>query len=175
MITGIERKFLEIKSLKDLKEIKKPNQNCKVELLKSTDFQLNKFLYKQIGKKHRWIDRLTWTDQKWISYVNDKNVETHILKENEELIGYFELIKYKKEKEIEIAYFGILENYIGNNYGGYLLSVAIKNCFKKDICRAWVHTCSLDHRNALKNYQSRGMRIFKEETLNINTKTSLAN
>ena len=171
----IERNYLEINSLKDLKESDIHPRGYLVKNIEPTDFQLNKFLYKQIGKKHRWIDRLTWTDQKWISYVNDKNVETHILKENEELIGYFELIKYKKEQEIEIAYFGILENYIGNNYGGYLLSVAIKNCFKKDICRAWVHTCSLDHRNALKNYQSRGMRIYKEETLNINTKTSLAN
>ncbi len=175
MIIGIKRKYLEIKSLKDLKEKRKPNKNCKVELLEPTDFQLNKFMYKQIGKKHRWIDRLNWTDKKWINYVNDKNVETHILKENKELIGYFELIKYENEKEIEIAYFGILENYIGNNYGGFLLSSAIKECFNNNISRAWVHTCSLDHRNALKNYQSRGMKIFREETLNINSKTSLAN
>jgi len=85
VIIGIKRKYLEIKSLKDLKEKRKPNKNCKVELLEPTDFQLNKFMYKQIGKKHRWIDRLNWTDKKWINYVNDKNVETHILKENKEL------------------------------------------------------------------------------------------
>ena len=67
MIIGIKRKYLEIKSLKDLKEKRKPNKNCKVELLEPTDFQLNKFMYKQIGKKHRWIDRLNWTDKKWIN------------------------------------------------------------------------------------------------------------
>jgi hypothetical protein len=31
--------------------------------------------------------------------------------------------------------------------------------------RVWVHTCSLDHKNALLNYLSRGMKIFKSETL----------
>ena len=33
--------------------------------------------------------------------------------------------------------------------------------------RAWVHTCTLDHENALKNYLARGMKIFKKETISI--------
>ena len=56
---------------------------------------------------------------------------------------------------------------IEKNYGGYLLSNAIKISFKKEINRVWVHTCTLDHKNALKNYLARGMKIFKEEKINI--------
>ena len=70
-----------------------------------------------------------------------------------------------KAKEAEIAYFGILEEYFGKGLGGYLLSEAIKISFKLGGVRVWVHTCSLDHKNALLNYQSRGMKIFKSETL----------
>ena len=33
--------------------------------------------------------------------------------------------------------------------------------------RVWLHTCSLDHENALRNYISRGMKIFKKESVNI--------
>jgi len=49
-----------------------------------------------------------------------------------------------------------------------LLSNAIKKSFeKKNIKRVWVHTCTLDHKNALKNYLARGMKIYKKETIKI--------
>ena len=72
---------------------------------------------------------------------------------------------YENNKEAEIAYFGILEEYFGKKLGGYLLSEAIKNSFNQGAKRVWVHTCSLDHENALKNYLARGMKVFKTETL----------
>ena len=71
----------------------------------------------------------------------------------------------KKKKEIEIAYFGILEDYFGKKLGGFLLSEAIKKSFLVGVKRVWVHTCSLDHQNALKNYLARGMTIFKSEVI----------
>ena len=49
--------------------------------------------------------------------------------------------------------------------GSFLLSTAIKNAFLEKPQRVWVHTCSLDHKNALKNYIARGMKIFKKETV----------
>ena len=52
--------------------------------------------------------------------------------------------------------------------GGFLLSKSIENSFVKGIERPWLHTCSLDHEFALKNYQARGMKIFKSETVNLN-------
>ena len=75
------------------------------------------------------------------------------------------MIFNKDSREAEIAYFGILEEYFGKKLGGYLLSEAIKFSFKLGCTRVWVHTCSLDHKNALLNYLSRGMKIFKSETL----------
>ena len=71
------------------------------------------------------------------------------------------------KKQSEIAYFGILREYFGKKYGGYLLSEAIIKSFVKGIDRVWVHTCSLDHQNALKNYQARGMKIFKSEKIKV--------
>ena len=72
-----------------------------------------------------------------------------------------------ERKNCEIAYFGILSEYFGKKYGGYLLSEAINKSFKKSIDRVWVHTCSLDHKNALKNYISRGMSIYNTEKISI--------
>ena len=61
----------------------------------------------------------------------------------------------------------VLGEYIGKQLGGYLLSEAIKISFNIGSKRIWVHTCSLDHENALKNYLSRGMKVFKSEILNL--------
>ena len=161
----IFRNYLELKSFKDFKEVKKPSEGYSVELVNPKDFQLNKFFYKNIGKNCYWVDRLVWTELDWIQYISNEKLSTHILKNKEEVAGYFELLYDKDKKEAEIAYFGILEEYFGKKLGGYLLSEAIKFSFNLGCARVWVHTCSLDHKNALLNYQSRGMLIFKSETL----------
>ena len=167
MIKKVKRNYLEINSLQDLKEGYKPSKNYSLNLINPINFQINKFFYKKIGKKHKWIDRLTWPEEKWINYVSLKNVETYVFKFNEDLVGFFELIFHLEKKETEIAYFGILEEYQNKKLGSYLLSEAIKKSFGNNSNRAWVHTCSLDHKNALNNYISRGMKIFKTEKLNI--------
>ena len=131
-------------------------------------YRFYKFFYKQIGKKHRWVDRLIWNENQWIRYINNSNVKTYILQDGNNLAGYFEQIFDKKKLEYEIAYFGILQDYVGKRLGGYLLSEAIKKSFLMGANRVWVHTCSLDHKHALKNYLSRGMKIFKSEIININ-------
>ena len=59
MIEEIHRKYLQIKSLRELKEVKKPSENYTIHQVLPENFQLNKFLYKQIGRKYQWIDRLT--------------------------------------------------------------------------------------------------------------------
>mgnify|MGYP001292183260 CR=1 FL=1 len=164
----IDRNYLEIKSINALIESISPSLECSINLIKPDDFQINKFFYKNIGKKHRWTDRLIWSDEGWIKYVKNSKVETYILKVEGDLAGYFELIIHDdlKEKEIEIAYFGLLEEYHNKKLGGYLLSEAIKKSFLKEkINRVWVHTCTFDHKNALKNYLARGMKIFKTETV----------
>jgi hypothetical protein len=164
----IDRNFLEIKSIDDLKESKKPNYNHAIKKVDPVDFQLNKFFYKNIGKKHRWIDRLIWSENDWVKYVSSPNVETYTLKIENDLAGYFELINHDTMQEIEIAYFGLLEEYHNKKIGGYFLSEAIKQSFlKKKINRVWVHTCTLDHENALKNYIARGMKIYKKENIEI--------
>ena len=166
MILEVDRKYLEISDLKKLNAQNKPNKDCNVSKIEPPNFQLNKFLYKQIGKKYNWKDRLIWEDKDWIKYTSNLKVNTFLLKEKDEIVGYFEQILDLEQKECEIAYFGILENYFGKKYGSYLLSEAIKISLRLNK-RVWVHTCSLDHKHALNNYLSRGMKIFKSEKIKI--------
>ena len=165
MTQEVKRSYLEINSLKDLKEVQKPSSDYSLKLLDPVNFQLNKFFYKNVGKKHKWIDRLVWEESKWIEYVSNKNVKTYIFKKGNDLVGFFELLEHTEKKDIEIASFGLLEEYHNKKLGSFLLSKAIKKSFEYKIDRVWLHTCSLDHKNALNNYISRGMKIFKTETV----------
>ena len=162
----VQRNFLELKDLKNLKTYPTIKNRYLVKKIKP-DFQLNKFFYKQVGKKHRWIDRLSWSDEKWVNYISNQNLETYVISEKNDLAGFFELLYNPELKETEISYFGLLEEYIGKGIGGYALSIAIKKSFEKQIKRVWLHTCTLDHPNALKNYIARGMTVFKKEKINI--------
>ena len=167
MSKKVKRNYLEINSIEDLSETNSFTEKSSVNLVKPVDFQLNKFFYKNIGKKHNWIDRLIWTEKQWEEYATNKNVKTYVLKIKEDIAGYFELIFHPDQNEVEIAYLGLLEEYHNKKLGSYLLSSAIRNSFIENPKRVWVHTCSLDHKNALNNYLSRGMKIFKTETISI--------
>ncbi len=167
MTQEVQRNYLEINSIKDLNKVVDPSENYSLNLLEPVDFQLNKFFYKNIGKKHKWIDRLIWTENQWIDYVSSENVKTYVFKYKNDLVGFFELISHTEKKEVEIAYFGLLEEFQNKNLGSYLLSQAIKKSFEENINRVWVHTCSLDHKYALNNYIARGMKIFKTEIIRI--------
>jgi len=163
----VQRNYLEINSIQDLKKVDKPDGDYSLNLLEPINFQLNKFFYKNIGKKHKWIDRLVWSETQWINYVSSKNIQTYVFKYKADLAGFFELISHGEKQEVEIAYFGLLEEFQNKKLGSYLLSQAIQKSFKENTNRVWVHTCTLDHKNALNNYISRGMKIFKTETINI--------
>ena len=105
----IDRNYLEIKSINALIESISPRLECSINLVQPSDFQINKFFYKNIGKKHKWTDRLIWSETDWIKYSSDQKVKTFILKVKNDLAGYFELIFHPDLQEIEIAYFGLLE------------------------------------------------------------------
>ena len=106
MSTKVERNYLEINSLKDLKKSKFSPDDCLIDLSDPADFQINKFFYKSIGKEHRWTDRLVWTDKQWIAYISDQKVKTYIFKKANDVAGYFELIFHQEKKRNRDCLFG---------------------------------------------------------------------
>ena len=132
---------------------------------KKKNFLINKFFYKQIGVDHYWRDRLIWSDKEWLKYVSNKNLETWVIKKDQEMIGFYEKETHKNTNEGELINMGILKEFRGKKYGSILLTHVIRESLLNKDCRLWVHTCSLDHKNALSNYKSRGFKIFKEEEI----------
>jgi len=124
--------------------------------------ELNRFFYTAVGGDWFWIDRLCWSYQEWLRYVTRPEIETWIGIVDGAPAGYFEL-DAQPEGNVEIAYFGLLPQYIGKGFGGELLHHAAERAWDRGASRVWVHTCSLDHPSALAVYQRRGFKVFKEE------------
>jgi GNAT superfamily N-acetyltransferase len=75
--------------------------------------------------------------------------------------GWFEL--HRSADESEIAYFGLLPSFTGQRLGPALLTRATEEAWRSDPMRVWLHTCSLDHPAALRNYKARGFTPYREE------------
>ena len=108
---------------------------------------------------------MLWSDKEWQQYVLNSNLETHILKKENDLIGYYEQEYHPNSSEIELINMGILKEFRGLKLGSTLLNHAMASASRKNPRRMWVHTCSLDHKHALHNYKSKGFEIFKEEEI----------
>jgi GNAT superfamily N-acetyltransferase len=127
------------------------------------DFFLNRRWYMAVGGDWSWTDRLVWSDERWDAYVSRPGFETWIASVDDKPAGYFELDN-RLESGIEIASFGLLPDFVGHGLGGALLKVAVQRAWEKKPSRVWLHTCTLDHPQALVNYQARGFKIYKTET-----------
>ena len=153
--------YLEMNSLDSLREKKKPLRFT-VHQDQIKQFQFNRFLYQFIGEQWDWLDKLSWSNEQWQNYVERDQLKTVIAYFKGTIAGYYEL-EQQAAGDVEIVYFGLSPKFIGQGFGGYLLTHAIKSAWAwHGTKRVWVHTCSLDHHSALKNYQARGFAIYKE-------------
>ncbi len=142
------------------------NESKGLEIYESEikQFQFNRFLYQLVGEAWEWFDKLSWSNDQWKAYAENDNLRTWVAYFKGSPAGYYELQQQKGGDE-EITYFGLAPKFIGQGFGGYLLSQAIKTAWDLEgTKRVWVHTCTLDHPSALKNYKARGMQIYRVET-----------
>lgn len=139
-------------------------KNLRVKELKEPNWKFNREMYFKVGEQWRWIDKRPWTDEQWRDYATGPNLRTFAGYANDRLAGYYELHR-DPEKGIEIAYFGLLPEFVGRGLGGALLTTAIENAWtwEPTPARVWVHTCNRDHPHALANYEARGFEIYKVE------------
>jgi len=155
--------YLEIGSADQLRP-KRADSQFLIREETERDWRLNRDLYFRVGEQWDWIDKRSWTDDRWREYATAPELRTFAGYYNDALAGYYEL-RRDGEGGIEIAYFGLLPDWIGRGLGGALLTSAIEEAWqmKPNPTRVWVHTCNRDHPQALANYQARGMVVYKVE------------
>jgi GNAT superfamily N-acetyltransferase len=137
--------------------------SAKVERVLECPASFFRYLYSEVGRRYHWVDRLGWSDEEIRAYLGDANVSLWVMYSAGAPAGYFELLRYE-DGSTEIAYFGLLQEFIGRGLGKRLLSEAMARAWAGGANRVWLHTCTLDDPAAMPNYLKRGFRPFKQET-----------
>ena len=155
--------YLEMRSPDQLRP-KRADTRFQVREKLRGDWRFSRDLYFRVGEQWRWIDKGPWTDEQWKEYAATGSLRTFAAYCGDALAGYYELLR-DNEDGVEIAYFGLLPEFIGRGLGGALLTSAIEEAWRTSPAslRVWVHTCNRDHPQALSNYQARGMVVYKIE------------
>ena len=157
--------YLEMTSAEQLRPARPPAEPFAVRRAELAFPALNRFFYTEVGRAYSWTTRLPWTAEQWQAWVERPGMQTWIGYVRETPAGYFELDEQRENgnKQVELAYFGLLPSFIGRGVGGALLTEAIRRAWALGPQRVWLHTCTLDHPAALPNYQKRGFRIYDQK------------
>jgi GNAT superfamily N-acetyltransferase len=139
-----------------------PSEDLAIVQAKPPTISFYRYLYDTVGGGWQWRDRRVMSDETLRAIVQHPLVETHVLYADGTPAGYAELDR-RKATEIELAYFGLIPEFIGRGLGRYLLHWTIDRAWSYGPSRYWVHTCTLDHPKALPNYENAGFRRYKAE------------
>lgn len=158
----VVRTYLEMRAPGELRGAQVDDPAVDVVRLRHCTPEHYRALYREVGGRWHWRDRLTWTDAQLESYLAEPRVEIWELRVDDAPAGFFEL---KRDLgETEIVYFGLVERVHGRGLGRHLLTRAVEEAWRGDTTRVWLHTCTLDGPAALPNYRARGFQETRTET-----------
>jgi GNAT superfamily N-acetyltransferase len=157
------RTFLEMRDRAALRPVRLADAAIRVEQVHGCPPSFWRYLYTEVGRQYRWVDRLPWSDDDVRSYLSDPAVALWVMWVAGAPAGYFEL-RRDDSGSVEIAYFGLLNDFTGRGLGGHLLTEAVEQAWALEATRVWLHTSTLDHPAALPNYLRRGFTAFHAET-----------
>jgi len=157
------RTYLELSRPEQLRSAPCPDPRARIERVEDCPPSFFRYLYAEVGRRYHWVDRIEWSDEQHAARLADPNVSLHLLSVAGAPAGYFELERHD-DGAVEVAYFGLLPEFLGRGLGKYLLSRAASEAFALGASRVWLHTCTLDDPAALPNYLARGFRKVREET-----------
>lgn len=162
MLVDLRTWYLELLEPSQFRAAFSSNSNLTVVRAEIPCPELNRFLYTSVGGDWYWIDRLSWSYERWLKYLDRPELQTWVAYLSGTPAGYVEL-EAQSGNNVEIVYFGLLRQFIGQGIGRHLLSVGVQKAWAMEAQRVWVHTGSLDGDHALANYQARGFQLYKQK------------
>ncbi|HTF51270.1 MAG TPA: GNAT family N-acetyltransferase [Pseudonocardia sp.] len=170
----------------DLKPASTPARHANVTQVEELAPEFARFLYTAVGGDWYWTDRLDWNLARWTEWLRRPGSEHWVAWIDGAPVGYVELAispapdssnpdlldAGSAGTHVEIAYFGLLPRFVGRGLGGQLLTEGVRRAWTlhervpgcAPVERLWLHTCTLDGPQALRNYLARGFQVFRTDT-----------
>ncbi|MGH7719983.1 MAG: GNAT family N-acetyltransferase [Gemmatimonadaceae bacterium] len=161
-LVSVTRTYLELTAPTHLQPASGGDSGVQVLRVAECPPSFYRYLYAEVGRAYRWRDRLGWSDEQIRQHLADPAISLWVAYRGGGPAGYFELRRHT-DGSVEIAYFGLLPDFIGKGLGKRLLAEAAERAWATDASRVWLHTCTLDNPAALPNYLARGFKPYREE------------
>lgn len=155
--------YLEMKQPPPPPPAESPIEGLRVTRAEPPTVSFYRYLYNSIGAPWLWYERQVMADDELSAIIQHPDVEVYVLYVEDVPAGYVELDR-RIAGQTEVAYFGLMPEFIGRGLGPYLLDWAVKTAWDKHPDRVWVHTCNFDHPKARSVYEGIGFVSYKQET-----------
>jgi GNAT superfamily N-acetyltransferase len=124
-----------------------------------------RYLYGTVGHDYVWWLRRTLTDAQLVQILRSPTVSVHVLGQDGEPAGFYELDRRPEIGTVNIAYFGLMPHAVGKGLGAAFLRHAVDAAWALGAAAVTVNTCTADHPRALPNYLAAGfvkLRTIRE-------------
>ncbi len=162
----VTRTYLEMRDPSELQPARSNDPRIRIEEKPDCTASFFHYLYVEVGRNYHWVDRLPWTDEEIAAHLNQREITFWLMTCDDATAGYFELRRCE-DGSVEIAYFGLLPEFLGRGLGKHLLTCATEQAWADGADQVWLHTCTLDDKAAMPNYLKRGFKPFKTETYSV--------
>lgn len=139
-----------------------PNRRLSLMRAHHPTVSFYRYLYGAVGAPWLWYERLLIDDKTLSQTIQDDGVEIYVLYSGGVPAGYSEL-DARDPQDIEVAYFGLMPEFIGRGLGRFFLRWTIDQAWVHEPRRLWVHTCTEDHPSAIGLYQKEGFVPFDQK------------
>ena len=131
-VVEVVRTYLELRSPSQLRasHIDDPA----VKFLRRANIGVDHYrrLYRAVGDRWLWTDRNAWPDTRLADYLARPSVSVWECVVGDQTAGFFEL-EQEESGDVEIAYFGLVEKFIGRGLGKAMLTRAVEEADRKSV------------------------------------------
>ncbi len=156
--------YLEMTKLPHFPHRSKRAENLSIIRTRQPTVGFYRFLYTSVGKDWLWYERNEWSDIELEQVIRHPKVRIYVLYVDGTPAGYSELDCRQKD-EVELAYFGLMPEFIGRGLGLYFLRWSVEKAWTEEPERVWVHTCNFDSPHAIAIYQKAGFSAYGQEAV----------
>ena len=132
-----------------------PIDGVTLERLTAADLDRYLALFAAVGEPWLWFGRRVMPRATLAAILADPAVEACAVTRAGADIGLLEL-DARTAGEVELAYFGLVRETLGGGLGRWLMNRALEKAWARAPSRLFVHTCNLDHPQALDFYLRSG-------------------
>lgn len=145
-------------------DVPAPREGLQVLHARQPSVPYYRFLYNTVGQEYRWLSRRILSDEQLAELIQHPQIELHVLHVDGCPAGFAELDR-RVPDEVELVQFGLMPEFVGQGLGKWFLQWTIDQAWSYQPRRFWLHTCTLDHPNALRNYRKAGFQDYDSKTV----------